>query len=389
MGTQMKSTASIIQESPAGFPAPDEPDRRLPTAENPGSQVQSVGVFMPITSKLAFEASAEMPADFVPLVESALWGTQGALYRVRNYQKTVESLPSRLHLLLRKSGTLIASRIAIAKSLPNATGSTNAFYHSLFCVHRPEMGKGYGKLLARYTLEHLEMLLKANGLIYAYIEEGNIRSARIAASLGYQTFGHFYAHAISRLSPKFSARVGRPDGWEQHIVRKLLPERYIGHALTDFYLSFNAGEYWALYEESNPIAGVQVSPQLWQIEKTPGTTATIALNVLPRVPLLRSLFNPRAWHFLKIGNIYFQQGRPKAFFELLEHVMYRYQTKTAVMYIDERSPVYQELRTSEHFGILDPFMQTKVNVWGFLKHLSHEHISELQKGPLAISAVDV
>lgn len=169
----------------------------------------------------------------------------------------------------------------------------------------------------------------------------------------------------------------------------MLEERYRGHALTDFSLSFKASEYWILNERGSPIAGVQVSPQLWQIDRLPGLSGAVALKVVPRVPFLRGLFNPGAWRFLKIGNIYFRPGRPEPFFELLEDLLNRYQMKTAALYIDHRSLVYEELRASQHFGILDPLMQTKVNVWGFLEYLSPDEASELYSRPLAISAVDV
>lgn len=342
-----------------------------------------------LTSDLTFDASIEMPHDFIALVENVRWGTQGVLYRVKNYQATVQALPNRLHLQVRKSGKLVAARIAIRKSCFDLVGATDAFYHSLFSVDPSEQGKGYGKVLARCTLDHLTTLLKSRGFIYAYIEEGNIRSAAIAASAGYRRFGHFYAHPISRLFPRSSQRVGRPDDGRQHAIKKLLEQRYKGHALTDFSLSFNPSEYWVLHEEGLPIAGVQVSPQLWQIEQLPGLSGTIAVKIVPRVPLLCGLFNPAAWRFLKLGNIYFLPGRPNALLELIEDLLYRYQMKTAALYIDHRSPIYEELRKSEHFGILDPLMKTKVDVWGFLDYLSSQQISELHNSPLAISPLDV
>jgi hypothetical protein len=330
-----------------------------------------------------------MPDDFVSLVENVRWGTQGVLYRVKNYQTTLQDLPARLHLQLRKSGKLVAARIAIRKSVPKSKGTTNAFYHSLFSVDPSEQGKGYGKLLARCTLDYLAKSLQQSGFIYAYIEEGNARSAGIAASLGYRRFGQFYAHPISRLLPRSSPRVHRlADEEQRQILLRLLEDRYTGHALTDFSLSFNANKYWVLYEHGRPIAGAQVSEQIWQIEKLPGLSGILALNVVSRVPLARTLFNPKAWCFIKIGNIYFQPNRTKAFFELLEDLLYRYGMKTAALYIDHRSPIFEELRAS-NFGILDPLIRTKVDVWGFLEHLSQNEISELHSRPLAISAVDI
>ena len=63
--------------------------------------------------------------------------------------------------------------------------------------------------------------------------------------------------------------------------------------------------------------------------------------------------------------------------ELVEDLFCRYRVKTAALYIDHRSPIYHELRASASFGILDPLMQTKVNVWGVLKNLLQQQISEL------------
>jgi hypothetical protein len=132
-----------------------------------------------------------------------------------------------------------------------------------------------------------------------------------------------------------------------------------------------------------------VCPQVWQLEKLPGLSETIALMVFPRVACLRNLFNPREWHFLKIGSVYFQPCLPEALLELLEGVLYQYQMKTAVLYIDHRSPIYRELRQSRQFGILHHLVRIKVNVCGFSENLSHQQFAELHNLPLAISAVDV
>jgi hypothetical protein len=80
---------------------------------------------------------------------------------MKDYQTTLDFLPTRLHLLLRKSGQLVAGRIATRKSLSSANGPIDAFYHSLRSVHLSEQGTGYGKLLAHVTLDRLEKLLEA------------------------------------------------------------------------------------------------------------------------------------------------------------------------------------------------------------------------------------
>ena len=84
----------------------------------------------------------------------------------------------------------------------------HSFYHSFFAIDPAEKGKGYGKKLAQATVENLRGKIDRKGLIYCHVEEDNLRSLRIAESLGYEHVGNFSAMTFSRFFPE---SVSSPD----------------------------------------------------------------------------------------------------------------------------------------------------------------------------------
>src|SRR5579871_3579345 len=108
--------------------------------------------------------SRVLTSEAADLIERTLWGTEGALYLVKNYPETLRRIPDLRYLFLKKKGRLIALRIVVPKTIHSGALSLAAVYHSLFIVDAAERGKGYGKQLARATLEWAGSTLHRRGV---------------------------------------------------------------------------------------------------------------------------------------------------------------------------------------------------------------------------------
>ena len=158
--------------------------------------------------------------------------------------------------------------------------------------------------------------------------------------------------------------------------------QYAGHALTDFALIAAGRELLRFgLDRTISCAGVQVEPQRWKIHSLAGAGGAIALHALPKIPLLRDLFNPKNFRFLKVGNIFFDEGQPKAVFELLEAVLAHHQLKTAMMFWDKESPVYKQIATAGRFGLLNALTETPVHVMALFQGFDAQEIDDFKHRP--------
>jgi GNAT superfamily N-acetyltransferase len=321
--------------------------------------------------------------------ENILWGTDGAMYRLCDYEASLGHVPGARFLGLRKQGKLVALRILLKKRISWKSESLQAFYHGLLCVDPREQNQGYGKALVERTLDYIEQRSEPRTIIYSFIEAGNHRSKRIAESLGYKRLGTFFATWFSRLHPKKSIRISPLSARDIPELLNRLDHQYQDHALTDFSTSVQQDSYRVLRDNTRMIAGLQADPQRWVFESLGGTGGFVAVKVLPHIPVLGNLFNPQNFRFLKVGNVFFSPGHADAASELLEATLAGSALKVAVLFIDKNSSAYKEWLSKSKLGLLNSLAEVEVHVMARFHGFSTEEITDFANRPLAISPIDL
>lgn len=327
----------------------------------------------------------EVPRFF----ENILWGTDGAMYRLRDYEASLRHVPQARFLGLRKQGRLVALRILLEKRIFWESESLQAFYHGLLCVDPREQNQGYGKMLVERTLDYIGRRSEPKNITYAFIEAGNHRSFRISESLGYQKIGTFHATWFSRLHPNPSSRLNSLAAKEIPELLNGLNHQYQDHVLTDFSVSLMPKSYRVIRDGMRIVAGLQAEPQRWVFESLGGTGGFLAVKILPHIPVVGSLFNPQNFRFLKIGNLFFSPGCAEAASELLEATLAASGQKVALLFMDKKSPVYLEWLSKSDLGILNALAEVEVHVMARFRGFPNEEITEFAKRPLSISPVDL
>jgi GNAT superfamily N-acetyltransferase len=331
----------------------------------------------------------DLTPEAIALLEKVVWGTEGARYTLTDVEPTLRHLPDSAYITMMKDQKLIGLRLYLEKQAQFDRRPLHSFYHSFFAIDPAEKGKGYGKKLAQATIEILRQKLNSKGLIYCHVEADNLRSLRISESLGYDHVGNFSAMTFSRFFPKSSPRLQQLPIDQKSIVLKKLEEQYKDHSLTDFASSLQADSYYVLASEGRLLAGVQVEPQRWKIHSLAGAGGAIALHALPRIPLLRDLFNPQDFRFLKFGNIFFEPGHSHYVYELFEAVLAEHGLKTAMMFWDKGSPVYKEIAITGRFGLLNALTETPVHVMALFQGFENHEIDDFKQRPKVISPSDL
>jgi RimJ/RimL family protein N-acetyltransferase len=341
------------------------------------------------SSDIQLDVNERVTPEIVNFFERTLWGTEGALYRLRDYAESLEHIPNTRFLGLRKQGRLLALRILNEKYIAWQKEPLQAFYHGLLCVDEKVQNQGYGKMLVERTLDYIRERAESKHLIYSFIEAGNQRSFRIAESLGYQKVGTFHATFFSRLHPRASKRAALLNAPEQSTVLKSLESQYRNHTLTDFPLSLQTSSYHILKEGRQILAGAQFEYQRWIFESLGGTGGYMAVKILPYLPVLGSLFNPQDFRFLKVGNLFFQRAQAQAATELLEAVLEQSKLKVALLFLDKKSPAYQEWLGRGGVGLLNALAEVEVHVMARFQGFTSPEIEEFKRQPLIISPIDL
>jgi RimJ/RimL family protein N-acetyltransferase len=334
-------------------------------------------------------ADSQLTPEAIALLEKVVWGTEGARYTLTDIEPTLRHLPDAAYITMMKDQKLIGLRLYLEKQARFDRQPLHSFYHSFFAIDPAEKGKGYGKKLAMATIETLRRKLNSKGLLYCHVEKDNLQSLRIAKSLKYDHAGNFSAMTFSRFFPKSSARLQKLPPDQKSIVLKKLDEQYAGHALTDFASSLQTEQYYVLASEGRLLAGAQVESQRWKIHSLAGAGGAVALHALPRIPLLRDLFNPKDFHFLKFGNIFFEPGHSNYGYELFEAVLFDHGLKTAMMFWDKESPVYNEIAAAGRFGLLNALTETPVHVMALFQGFENREMADFKRRPKVISPSDL
>lgn len=338
---------------------------------------------------IVIQRSSNYTSAFISLLERTAWGTREVLYNMHGVAKTLDRIGEPHFLTLTENGKLVAVAVRIKKTTRVGKNAYNAFCLAALAVDAPKIGLGYGKLLTEQSRFHFLKEVGERGMLYGYIEAGNVRSLELNKKVGFQPIGLFHTVMFSRLRPKDDARVGRLKETERETLVELLNEQYADHALLDFEQSVKVDDYYVLRQASKIVAGVQAEQLHWTIRRLPGAGGLILVKVLPYIPILHRLFTTRNYYFLKLGNFYARMGHEAEIFTLIKALLARQHLNSGMAFMDKQSPVYRRIASAGKFGMLNAGMNVAMHVIADFNSVPEDEMAEIRRLPLCISPMDV
>ena len=82
----------------------------------------------------------------------------------------------------------------------------------------------------------------------------------------------------------------------------------------------------------------------------------IILNVVPMIPLLNRLFNPKKFEFLIFEGLFFKSGKEHRLHELFESLLVTEKLYSALFWMDKKCPVYNSLNKYGKLGLAHHFV---------------------------------
>jgi hypothetical protein len=195
-------------------------------------------------------------------------------------------------------------------------------------------------------------------IVYALIDQKNLRSMNFSAQMGMETVGEVANFSFSRLKPRRSERLEQlPDSDKGEMVL-LLKEFYSDYNL--FYSNplFKNQGYYVIRESGRVVAGIQEYPVSWRIVDYGSVLVNSLMRVLTRIPWVRSRVGSDELKMLAFDGIYCEPGYEKVLYELMEAVLARKGRYLAMLMMDQKSGLYQIFRKYGHLGPLHRVLGT-------------------------------
>jgi hypothetical protein len=196
-------------------------------------------------------------------------------------------------------------------------------------------------------------------IMYAFVESMNERSKKLVQQAGYDYIRSFLTIAFSRFSPKPDRRVVKLLDEEKEKMESLLLDSYRDFSFFSAENSFYGEKYYVLKEGDEIIAGVSAIPSVYKVYDMPGIWGWVIMSILPKAPYFRRLFQPGEFRHLVFDSIYCKEGRESLLANLFESACAAEGFNTGLTWLDDRSQLYDKIRTRVKMGALNRMLNAK------------------------------
>ncbi|MBN1107252.1 MAG: hypothetical protein JXR66_05185 [Bacteroidales bacterium] len=226
-------------------------------------------------------------------------------------------------------------------------------------------------------------------VMYAFIESMNERSKNLVHQAGYEYIRSFLTVAFSRFNPVKDIRVSKLHDNDKTRMSGLLNNYYRKYSFFSDEYAFYGNNYYVLKEDDEIIAGVCAIPTSYKVYDVPGVWGWLMMKVLPYTPYYRRLFRPGEFRYLVFDAIYCKKGREDAITALFESACAAEGFNTGLTWLDDRSELYDTLRTEIKMGALNRMLNAKPGlVYARFINLSDEEKERFYDAPAYVSGFD-
>ncbi len=331
-----------------------------------------------------------IPPEAIDFLDSIAWGSEGAVYEHRNTKDHIPLIyqPSLFAILegdqIRGTAIFCNTPVTVDEQI------FDCYYIRYFASSKAIRGKGVMKHLSQKVMELLSESVQKKTILYACIERKNKSSYRVVEAAGYQPVGTVKTMGFSRFFPKKSNRIHQIKTEEgQKVMLNLLKAQYKEHALVQFNSLFIHDNYYCIKEGDEILAACQFHKAHWVVNKMKGAMGWMVMNVVPLIPVLNKVFNPKRFEFLGIEGVYVKKGHEKAFFELLEGLLAQEKLRSAMLWMGESCPIRQNIEATGSLGFMHSFVKdSDVIIMANFQNMTAEEIQLVKQQPIFASAFD-
>jgi|WetSurMetagenome_2_1015567.scaffolds.fasta_scaffold00007_156 hypothetical protein len=227
-------------------------------------------------------------------------------------------------------------------------------------------------------------------IVYACVESENERSRNFVRQAGYEHIRSIATIAFSRFDPEMKAGVRKLNPEEEPAMASLLADHYRDHNFYCKEFSFIGHRYYTLTSDNEIVAGVNAIPTTFRLYNFPGIQGWIMMNLLPYLPGFKKIFKPDEFHFLVFDSVFCRQGHEKMLPELFESVCASENHNSAILWLDDRSVLYNKIRSGKKMGVLNRILKTKPGLlFASFSNIDDDEKGRFYKFPAYIAGIDL
>ena len=331
---------------------------------------------------LTIEVETSPSEELMEHMHQTVMGQPGGMqYHHTDLEEKMNSGDENYFMYLRKSGKMLGSAGFCSKPTETAGISHDSWLIRYFSIKTPIKGVPKKRLtkadlkdknkrttvLGRFLqpvfadpaqLREEKTSADQPAIIFAIIDQTNLRSMNFSSQMGLETVGSLAAFTFSRLRPRRSDRIETVKDNQLAEILKQIREYYRDYTLFYSDSIFKNNDYYIIREEGRMVAGLQIYQVTWKIVDFGKKLTNRAAGLFTRIPRLKKRIKKDEISFLAFDAIYCEPGREKAFYELMEGVLERSDHTLAMMMMDLESDLYSIFRDRKKLGVLHKILGT-------------------------------
>lgn len=340
--------------------------------------------------KYTIQRHQGIPKEALHFLDSIAWGNEGAIYEHRNTEEHIKLIKNPVLLAIFEGDKIRATAVFSMTTVTTNNEQFNCNYIRYFASSKEIRGKGVMKKFSIKVMELIREKEKRKTIYFACIERANKSSYKVVESAGYHPLGTVKTVGFSRFFPKKNKNISQIIlKEEKKEVLQLLEKTYENYSLTQFDALFLNNNYFVIRENGQIVAGCQYHRAHWVINNMKGFTGKIVMNIVPSIPVLNKLFNPKKFEFLAFEGLYFKPGYEQHLYNLFEALLAKENLKSSMFWLGNTCPIRKKILEKGKLGMIHSFIKNSdVEIMASFKNIDSSKIERLKSKPIFASAFD-
>ena len=311
------------------------------------------------------------------LLHHTTYGTDGACYRHLDTLDRINELDNPLHLSLIRNGKVLGNCTFCRRS-----GDWYIRFFTFDSAFRSSGKKNKQEKKSKLKEELTNFFNSAlvNGVneekvtsFYAYIEPKNVRSIQMSENFGFQKCATVITQTYSRIKPKKSNRFVEIKNWDE--IKSSIESNFRNYSYY-FDAYTQQGPFYGLKNDKGElIAFCKYNEATWQIVRLPGKSGAFLTKIIPFIPFLNKIINPKKHTFIAPEAVWVKDNNPSLVDELFSGLLHQNNKTLLLWWTDKKDTLFKSSVEKINWGLLHKLVgQTEVNVMRKANHKLDENL---------------
>lgn len=292
--------------------------------------------------------------EVLKLLNTVTLGSNGARYRHRHIEKRISKLYKPLYLNIERNNSVLGNITLCRREIGWYVRyfAMDSSFQSPASVQKQSKSKN--NALKNRVSEFFDALFDENNappLLYAYIDPRNERSLWMSQNFGFYSAAKIATQTFSRIRPKVKNDVNEAKKLT-FIQSKVEEENKNKPLYFDYHTFNNETPFYELTKNGKTVAFAKTHQAEWVIERLPGRSGSLLVNIIPFLPGVRKVVRPNAHKFTVIDSVWASENNKDFLEELFEGILEKENNNTLVWWVDQKEELYKNVKGSINWGLL-------------------------------------